>query len=140
VSDISVVSFGVADVVFFLAQLNRVGTTARWRASSTAVALYAATLIFLPQAWPAALIAAAVLFVALYYKWYSEVFWDAQEREMAGLEPLIKVRFQLAALSWSPTFWVRYRRRMFRNEWSRRELLAKSVAVPERLRDRAPEA
>ena len=139
-SDISVVSFGLVDVLIFLAQLNRVGTTVRWRASLLAVALHAVILIFLPRLWPAALIALAFLFLALAYKWDSEVTWDVMEREMAGMEPLIKVRFKLAALAWSPTFLVRYRRRMFRAEWSRQELLARSVAVPERFRDRVPEA
>ena len=139
-SDISVVSFGLVDVLFFLAQFNRVGTALRWRLSLLAVALHVVILIFLPRLWPAALIALFFLVLVLSYKWDSEVTTDVFEREVAGMEPLIKVRFQLAALSWSPTYWVRYRRRMFRDEWSRCELLARSVAVPERFRDTAPEA
>jgi hypothetical protein len=139
-SDISVVWFGLVDVLFFLAQFNRVGTTVRWSASLIAVGLHAVILIFSPRLWPAALIALALLFLALAYKWDSEVTWDVMERETAGMEPLIKVQFKLAALAWSPTFLMRYRRRMFRDEWSRQELLARSVTVPERFRDRAPES
>jgi hypothetical protein len=112
----------------------------RWRLSLLAVALHVVILMFLPRLWPAALLALFFLLLALSYKWNSEVTSDVYDREVAGLEPLFKVRLQLAALSWSPTYFVRYRHRMFRDEWSRRELLARSVPVPERFRDRAPEA
>jgi hypothetical protein len=138
-SDISVVSFGLVDVLFFLAQFNRVGTAVRWRLSLLAVALHVVILIFLPRLWPAALIALFFLVLVLSVKFHWEIVDDVETRRIEGMEPLLKVRFKLAT-AWSPTYWLRYRHRMFRDEWSRRELLAKSVAVPERFRDRAPEA
>lgn len=61
----------------------------------------------------------------LSHKWVAEVEEDLYERRSAGLEPLLRNRLGLS-LYISPTFVLRYRYRLFRDEWSRYELLARS--------------
>lgn len=117
-------------VVFLMAQLlNRVAF--RWRAvgSLAGVALSVLALLADPTAWEAAIFGWFLAVAALIGKWGREVAFDLDARKDKGRQPLAR-DFMGINVSLNPFFIAAYRRRMFKDPWSRKRVMRDSFSVP----------
>lgn len=75
--------------------------------------------------------------IGLSYKWFNEVQDDVTAREEKGLPPLLRSRvLPVSIRSVVDGFYqARYRRKMFRDPWSRRYLIGLSQPLPRSLMD-----
>ena len=120
----------VADLIFLAGQMNLVRTRVRVWASVLTVLIHGVVLVARPSSWEAAVVCGAMAFIALSNKWNSELLDDEVAREQEGRPPLVKSRLKSWASILNPMYQIRYRHRMFRDEWSRELLLEVSWPLP----------
>jgi hypothetical protein len=120
----------VADLIFLAGQLNLVRTRVRIWAFVLTVVMHGVVLVARPSSWEAAVFCGVLTLIVLGNKWYFEVADDEAAREEKGRPPLVKSPLRFFAIILDPTYQIRYRNRMFRDEWSRELLLEVSWSLP----------
>jgi hypothetical protein len=114
-------------VTFLVVQFMNLWPRRFWRIMGTLVALglEMASVALHPSEFGAAVFCTVVALLIVSSKWVNEVEDDIEDRRAAGLQPLLG-RGSSVALYLSPAYALRYRRRLFRDPWSRANLLERS--------------